>query len=136
MAIAFPLFGFINTGSFPLLLLAVILLSFGQGLTYGPQSALFCEMFPARVRYSGASIAYGLGSLIGGAFTPDHCNVPVQHYGHHRVDLPVLLAASVISIIAVSVVKDRSKTPGNSRQHERAHTTSHNATTPLASATR
>ncbi|CAN7570683.1 MFS transporter [Arthrobacter sp. LjRoot78] len=111
MAIAFPLFGFINTGSFPLLLLAVVLLSFGQGLTYGPQSALFCEMFPARVRYSGASIAYGLGALIGGAFTPTIATYLFSTTGSTASISLYLLAASVISIVAVSVVKDRSEEP-------------------------
>jgi MFS family permease len=111
MAIAFPLFGLINTGSFPLLLLAVVLLSLGQGLTYGPQSALFCEMFPAAVRYSGASIAYGLGALIGGAFAPTIATYLFSSTGTTASISLYLLAASVIAIIAVSVVRDRSREP-------------------------
>ncbi|WP_262106452.1 MFS transporter [Arthrobacter sp. Marseille-P9274] len=111
MAIAFPIFAFINTGSFPMLLLAVILLSFGQGLTYGPQSALFCEMFPARVRYSGASIAYGLGSLIGGAFVPTIATYLFSTTGTTASISIYLIGASIVSISAVSIIKDRSKEP-------------------------
>ena len=111
MAMAFPLFGLINTGSFSLLLLAVVLLSLGQGLTYGPQSALFCEMFPAAVRYSGASIAYGLGALIGGAFAPTIATYLFSTTGTTAPISLYLLAASVVGIVAVSAVRERSREP-------------------------
>lgn len=39
-------------------------------LTLGPLPAMYAEMFPAEVRYSGVSISYALGAIIGGAFAP------------------------------------------------------------------
>ena len=45
-------------------------MTFGLGLSYGPQAALYAEMFPANVRYSGVSIGYALGAILGGAFAP------------------------------------------------------------------
>ncbi|MBI1199284.1 MAG: MFS transporter [Phenylobacterium sp.] len=39
-------------------------------LMYGPQAALFAELFPVDVRYSGASLGYQLGSVVGGGFAP------------------------------------------------------------------
>lgn len=111
LAIAFPLFALINTASLPFLILAVILLSVGQGLTYGPQAALFCELFPARVRYSGASISYGLGALIGGAFAPMIATYLQGLTGTTMLISVYLVAASLIGLVAVSVVKDRSNEP-------------------------
>ena len=40
------------------------------GLTYGPQAALYAEMFPAGVRYSGISVGYALGSILAAPSRP------------------------------------------------------------------
>lgn len=37
---------------------------------YGPQAAFVMEQFPTRVRYSGSSLAYTLGGVLGGGFAP------------------------------------------------------------------
>ena len=37
---------------------------------YGPLAAFFSEMFTAKLRYSGASLGYQLGALLGGAIAP------------------------------------------------------------------
>lgn len=109
--VTFPIFALINTGVLSYLILAVILLSVGQGLTYGPQSALFCELFPARVRYSGASVAYGLGALIGGAFAPTIATYLQGLTGTTTLISVYVIVASLIGFTAVSVVKDRSNEP-------------------------
>lgn len=70
LAMVFPLFWLINTGSIALLTIAICLLSLGLGFTYGPQAAWYAELFPATVRYSGISISTALGAIIGGAFAP------------------------------------------------------------------
>lgn len=36
-----------------------------MGCTFGPMAALLPEMFPTEVRYSGSSLAYNLGSILG-----------------------------------------------------------------------
>lgn len=40
------------------------------GFCYGPLSAWYAEVFPASVRYSGVSITYAIGAVLGGAFAP------------------------------------------------------------------
>ncbi|CAH0224614.1 Inner membrane metabolite transport protein YhjE [Arthrobacter sp. Bi26] len=65
-----PLFLLIDAANVWLYLLALVGLTIGNGLTYGPLSALFAEMFPAEIRYSGISIAYAIGAILGGAFAP------------------------------------------------------------------
>ncbi|PVZ08474.1 MFS transporter [Actinomycetospora cinnamomea] len=67
---SFPFFLLLDTASLPLMLLAVAVLGVGLGLTYGPQAAAYAELFPAPVRYSGASFAYALGAVLGGGFAP------------------------------------------------------------------
>jgi MFS family permease len=67
---SFPFFLLLDTASLPWMLLAVAVLGVGLGLTYGPQAAAYAELFPAAVRYSGASFAYALGAVLGGGFAP------------------------------------------------------------------
>jgi metabolite-proton symporter len=67
---SFPFFWLLDTATLPWMLLAVAGLGIGLGLTYGPQAAAYAELFPAAVRYSGASFAYALGAVLGGGFAP------------------------------------------------------------------
>lgn len=63
-------FPILNTGSFGLILFGVIWGLVAQSFCYGPEGALFGEMFPTRARYSGISAAYQIGSILGGSLAP------------------------------------------------------------------
>jgi metabolite-proton symporter len=67
---SFAVFPLIDTGSF---LWICVSLAVGQvfvAMMYGPQAAFVAEMFTTDVRYSGASLGYQLGAIIGGGFAP------------------------------------------------------------------
>lgn len=57
-----------NTAILPLII--VVGLVFTHDTVYGPQAAWFAEQFPVEVRYSGVSMGYQLGTLIGGGLMP------------------------------------------------------------------
>ncbi|MEV7661144.1 MFS transporter [Paenarthrobacter sp. NPDC089316] len=65
-----PMFALIDSKDILLYGTALFVLTIGLGLSYGPMSAMYAEMFPAQVRYSGISIGYALGAILGGAFAP------------------------------------------------------------------
>ena len=67
---AFPMFWLIDMRSFVLITIALTLGQTFLSMMYGPQAALFSEMFSARVRYSGASIGYQLASVFAGGLAP------------------------------------------------------------------
>lgn len=50
--------------------LGTCLLGVPLGFCYGPLSAWYAEVFPASVRFSGVSITYAIGAIVGGAFAP------------------------------------------------------------------
>jgi len=50
--------------------LAIIIIGFLSGMTYGPVAALLVEMFPARIRYTSLSIPYHIGTGYFGGFLP------------------------------------------------------------------
>ncbi|WP_343282125.1 MFS transporter [Micrococcus sp. 2A] len=102
IAWAFPMFSLLNTASLPLFALALFVLTMGLGPSYGPQSAMYAEMFPARVRFSGVSIGYALGTIIGGAFAPLIADLLVKN-GWEYVAW-YIVGISAISLIAVLLV--------------------------------
>ena len=67
---AFPMFWLVNTESPFLITLALFIGQMFLAMMYGPQAALFSEMFSARVRYSGASIGYQGASVFAGGLAP------------------------------------------------------------------
>lgn len=67
---AFPFVLLLQTGNVVLLTIAVVLPGLTLGALYGPMAAFYYEMFSAELRYSGASIGYQLGAVIGGGFAP------------------------------------------------------------------
>ncbi|UTM48190.1 MFS transporter [Glutamicibacter mysorens] len=104
----FPVFALVNSGSLVLLYLAFGLFSIGLGLTYGPQAALYSELFPASVRFSGVSISYAIGAIVGGAFAPTIAQALVQATGGTTAVAVYLLVVVAISFTAVSMIRDRS----------------------------
>src|SRR5207244_1978939 len=54
----FVYFGLLDTGSPTLIFLAIVLSLIPHDIMYGPQAALIAELFPGRLRYSGASLGY------------------------------------------------------------------------------
>lgn len=73
---------------------------FVMGLVYGPLGAFLPSLFPARVRYTGASMTFNIGGIIGGSLTPMIAQMLAGQGGMEYVGL-YLAAAGVISFIAL-----------------------------------
>ena len=67
---AFPMFWLVDTRSVVLITVALAVGQIFLSIMYGPQAALFAEMFSRRVRYSGASIGYQGASALAGGLAP------------------------------------------------------------------
>lgn len=67
---AFPLFWLVDTGDTTLILLAITIGFFGSAAIFGPMAAFISESFGTRVRYSGASLGYQMGAVLGGGLSP------------------------------------------------------------------
>jgi len=92
-------FALLDTGSFPLMLLALVVLAALQGAANGPQAALFAELFETHVRYSGISLAYQAGSILGGGVAPF---LATALYDIRLSSLPVTGYLVLISIVSLS----------------------------------
>jgi metabolite-proton symporter len=104
----FPFFLLFDTKSVPLLLVAVVVLAFGLGLTYGPQAAAYAELFPTAIRYSGVSFAYAFGAVLGGGFAPLVATWLVGLTGTSLSVSAYMLAACLITLAAVLALREGS----------------------------
>ncbi|MDA9848320.1 MHS family MFS transporter [Luminiphilus sp.] len=89
----FALFPLIDTGSLPLIVLGITMGLAFLGMQYGPQAAYFTELFSTEVRYSGASLGYQIGAIVGGALAPTVAVLLWNELGIIFVSIYILLAA-------------------------------------------
>ncbi|MYM83198.1 MFS transporter [Duganella sp. FT50W] len=71
-----------------------------MGLTYGPLGTMLSELFPAEVRYTGASLTFNLAGILGASLAPYAATWLATHYGLQYVGY-YLSAAALISLIAL-----------------------------------
>lgn len=95
----FVFFQLLDTGNVALIVIAAIVALFFHAAMYGPQAAFISEMFPTRVRYTGASMGYQLAGIVGGALAPIISTWLLDTY-----DSSMAVCAYVVAMLAVTVV--------------------------------
>ena len=104
---AFAIFPLVNTGD---LLWICVAIGIGQiflSMMYGPQAAFLAELFSTHVRYSGASLGYQLGAIVGGGLAPTIATYLWGGFGTVWVSAYMALA-SVLTIISVLLLTETS----------------------------
>ncbi|WP_298863595.1 MFS transporter [uncultured Microbacterium sp.] len=109
--IVFPVFWIVASGGLPGLYLALLLISTALGLTYGPLAAWYAELFPASIRFSGVSITYAIGAVLGGAFAPMIAQALLNSTGTIAAVSTYLLASTLIALAATLCLRDRPGIP-------------------------
>lgn len=74
-----------------------------MGFVYGPLGAWLPGLFPARVRYTGASVAFNVGGILGGGLTPIIAQLLADGGGLMFVGLYLSFACglSLIALVAI-----------------------------------
>lgn len=110
IALVVPALLLLQAGTFLAFIAAILLgLSTIQGLVSGPFGAYASELFPTRVRYTGASISYQGASTLAG-FTPVIATALVASAGGSLWLLGAVWAAVIlVSLTALARSKDRSR---------------------------
>lgn len=83
----------VATGSLAAIFVALALALYLMGLAYGPLGGWLSQRFPTRVRYTGASMAFNVGGIIGGGFAPMAAQYLATRYGTGAVGLFLSVAA-------------------------------------------
>lgn len=106
---SWPIFALVDTGTLWGVTLGVTLfLALGHAMVYAPLPALYCEMFPTAVRYSGISIGYQMASILLASFTPALAATLVI-WADGSLWMVVVFAAlqALVALVAISFAPDR-----------------------------
>jgi MHS family shikimate/dehydroshikimate transporter-like MFS transporter len=108
IALAFPFFWAIETRDYATVIVAFVMgMSVGHGIMYGVQASFLSEMFPSKLRYSGASLGYQIAAPIGGGLVPLAAAAMVGTNGGATWPVSVLMIAiAAITIIAVVLARE------------------------------
>ena len=103
---AFPIFWLVDTRQPLLMALGLFLLAVPLAAMYSPIAAMLSELFPTRLRYTGNSLAYQVGTLAGGAFVPVIAATLYQHFGSSMAISAYIFVWICLGLIAVRFVPE------------------------------
>lgn len=96
---------FIVSGSIVLVCIFLSIELFLMGVIFAPMGAFLPEIFPPNVRYTGSSVAYSVGGILGASIAPIIANLLVAKGGLTWVGLYVSIAA-IISFMAIMLMRE------------------------------
>ena len=101
---AFAIFPLVDTGNYWLIVLSITMGLTFLAMMYGPQAAFFTELFSTEVRYSGATLGYQFGAILGGAFAPIIAVMLWKNFGIFWVSIYIACAAllTLLSVMALT----------------------------------
>jgi metabolite-proton symporter len=107
---AFAFFRLVDTADPAMITLACAGALFFHGAMYGPQAAFLAEMFPTRIRYSGASLSYQVTSIFAGSLAPLIAAALLKAYDSGTpIAIYVAAAALVTGLAALAARETRGK---------------------------
>jgi len=102
---AFAIFPLVDTGNYWLIVLAITVGLTFLAMMYGPQAAFFTELFTTEVRYSGATLGYQFGAILGGAFAPTLAVKLWTDFGIIWVSVYIAIAALLTLLSVMSLTE-------------------------------
>jgi metabolite-proton symporter len=103
---SFAIFALLDTGSFLWICCAIAVGQVFVAMMYGPQAAFLTELFSTSVRYSGASLGYQLGAILGGGFAPIIATALLAKY-QSTLGISLYMAiACVITIVCTALLTE------------------------------
>jgi MFS family permease len=106
---AVPMFLLIDTGSLLWLAVSSFVTSCFLSIMYGPQAALFAELFTPEMRYTGASLGYQIAAVCGGGLAPFMMVLLLEATGTSMAVSAYIVVLGVIALISVKVLADRAR---------------------------
>ncbi|MFE1149534.1 MFS transporter [Streptomyces albidoflavus] len=98
---AVPLFLLVDTGSLLWLAVGTFVASCFLSIMYGPQAALFAELFTPEMRYTGASLGYQIAAVAGGGLAPFLMVLLLEATGTSMAVSGYIIALSLIALLSI-----------------------------------
>lgn len=114
---SFPAFILIDSKTFLGILVGLAVGMACLALMYGPMAAYFTELFPPEVRYSGASLAYQLGAVLGGGVAPLAAVWLVETSGTTAALSLLQIGLSVLAIVCLVALSGKNRAEDARGEH-------------------
>ncbi len=111
IVLAYPLFLLASTGVPAYAFMAQLILVLLLALYAGPGPAVYCELFPTRVRYTALSVGYNIPVAIFGGFAPFIATWLIHSTGNPLSPAFYVIAASLVTLITMTWVKETAFDP-------------------------
>ena len=98
-----------DQGSFALAVGAMVVLALPMPIVQSVTYPTYAEQFPTRVRYTGLSLSFNIGTIVGGGLTPYLATYLIDRTGSLLTPGFLLIAAVVLALIALATIRDSSK---------------------------
>ncbi|WP_214401354.1 MFS transporter [Pseudonocardia lacus] len=105
----FAFFALLDTGSFALIVLATVVALLFHAAMYATQASFIAEMFPTRIRYSGASMGYQLAGIVGGALAPIIATALLSAYQTSLAVSLYVVAVLALTVVCVLIARETSR---------------------------
>lgn len=109
IVLAFPLYGLMETRNLSGLVAGYCLMMIAFAANYGPLAALLSELFGAKVRYSGLSVAYMLSGLIGTAALTLATTALLNATGQGSSVAWFIIGTAIVAGLALLGLRDNSR---------------------------
>ncbi|MGK3205722.1 MFS transporter [Amycolatopsis sp. MEPSY49] len=104
--LAFPWFWLLGTGSFLLATVGYLLICTGFSAAFGPLAAFFAEAFETKIRYSGISFGYTLGTLASSALAPIIATWLLDRTGGVMAVARYMVGTAVLSLLCTFALRE------------------------------
>ncbi|MEU9113972.1 MFS transporter [Streptomyces sp. NPDC048483] len=104
---AVPMFLLIDTASLVWMAVATFVCSCFLSIMYGPQAALFAELFTPEMRYTGASLGYQISAILGGGLAPFLMVLLLEASGTSMSVSAYIMVLAVIALASIRLLARR-----------------------------
>ncbi|GAA1106147.1 glycine betaine/L-proline transporter ProP [Streptomyces javensis] len=95
-------------GSFPLAVAAMVVLALPMPIVQSVTYPTYAELFPTRVRYTGLSFSFNIGTIVGGGLSPYLSTWLISATGSLLAPGFLLMAAVVVALLTLRTVTESS----------------------------
>jgi MHS family proline/betaine transporter-like MFS transporter len=108
LVLAVPCFWLMQQGSLALAIVAALVLNIPFGIQQGVVYTQYSELFPTRVRYTGVSLGFNVGGVIGSGLASVIATYLVAATGNTLAPAGYLLVAAVVGLVIVATMPETS----------------------------
>ncbi|MFC9302079.1 MFS transporter [Streptomyces albidoflavus] len=109
---AVPLFLLVDSGSLLWLAVGTFVASCFLSIMYGPQAALFAELFTPQMRYTGASLGYQIAAVAGGGLAPFLMVLLLEATGTSMAVSGYIIALSLLALLSIRSLAKKARARG------------------------